>query len=285
MSFVTGPAPNSLAARMAQENTLPAPTTPALEDANAVSGSPSSPLPRKPQVHTTTSLGLKYISIKAIAMPPRPGLIPGVPPPAPVPGTFPFGDTEDHQHSMMIHWLDELEYTYAEVTRMYVKMFPDDSVSDEAIRRRHIRSLERLVNRYGKKGEAQIGAVGRTVQIRGKPRGKGRRSMDAEAEEQDPAASFSQSQAGKQFALTRQARREATNCETHYFEKTCIVVWRDADHMSFKDIREKLAREHGWSIGETTVRKYYSRVRDQAWGFEARADGEGTGDEGDSIEK
>ncbi|KAI2483358.1 hypothetical protein Ptr902_05675 [Pyrenophora tritici-repentis] len=120
-------------------------------------------------------------------MPPRPGLIPGLTPPAPVLGTFPFGDTEDHPHSMLIHWLDDLEYTYAKATRLYVKMFPDDNVSDEALRRRHIRSLERLLKRYGKNDESQIGAVDRIVQNRGKPR-KGRKSTDAEAEEEEPAA-------------------------------------------------------------------------------------------------
>ena len=69
-------------------------------------------------------------------MPPRPGQVPGQVPPAPVFGTFPFGDTEDHQNSMIIYWLDDLEHTYAKTTELYNETFPNDKVTDEAVRRR-----------------------------------------------------------------------------------------------------------------------------------------------------
>ena len=194
----------------------------------------------------------------------------------------------------MIHWLDELEYTYATTTRLYVNMFPRDRITDEAIRRRHMRSLERLVGRYGRKDERQIGPVGRIVEVRGRARTKSRarretgsslygadaviNETDADAatdadshmtdtEHMDATLAHQLPTQNRRPTVTRQTLREKDNQKTRVFDKACIVVWRDADGMSFRDIREKLDRERGWSLGEPTVKKYYSRTRDHVWGL------------------
>ena len=215
----------------------------------------------------------------------------------------------------MIHWLDELEYTYATTTRLYVKMFPSDRITDEAIRRRHMRSLERLVRRYGRKDEGQIGPVGRIVEVRGRPRTRARVRHETGSSLYDAAAVIDETDAdavtdadshmtdtehtdatpahrlqteNKRPTVTRQTLREKDNQKTRVFDKACIVVWRDADGISFRDIREKLDRERGWSLGEPTVKKYYSRTRDHVWGLsggEEENDGvEGEDGDGDTME-
>jgi hypothetical protein len=45
------------------------------------------------------------------------------------------------------------------------------------------------------------------------------------------------------------------------FEKVCIVVWRDADELSFQDIRGKLENAWGWVL---LVRREYERARERA---------------------
>jgi hypothetical protein len=39
--------------------------------------------------------------------------------------------------------------------------------------------------------------------------------------------------------------------------------------MSFKDIRTRLDNERGWSLGEPTVKKEYTRARARIWGTAA----------------
>jgi hypothetical protein len=221
-------------------------------------------------------------------MPPRPGLVPGQVPPAPVFGTFPFGDTEDHQNSMIIYWLDDLEHTYAKTTELYNETFPNDKVTDEAVRRRHIRSLERLQKRYGAKPVAQIGIVGKNIARRGRPRAprlsgiependpsdaaspsEEQIESDVSAPEDNLAPTFPSPPKGSLAKATNQAQREKRNHRDHEFDKACIVVWHDADKMSFKDIRTRLDNERGWSLGEPTVKKEYTRARARIWGTAA----------------
>jgi hypothetical protein len=236
----------------------------------------------KRQVRSSQELGLTYNSIKAINMPPRLGLVPGHVPPAPVHGTFPYGDTEDHQNSMIIYWLDDLEYTYAKATQMYIQTFPNDAVTDEAVRRRHIRSLERLQKRYGAKPVAQIGLVGKNISRRGRPRAPRLSGIEPEndivvpSEEQAEGgvSAIEEESASTSLPLPKrsvtkaikQVQREKRNHKGHEFDKACIVVWRDADKMSFKDIRDKLDNERGWSLGEPTIKKEYTRARARIWG-------------------
>ena len=242
----------------------------------------------KRQVRSSQELGLTYNSIKAINMPPRPGQVPGQVPPAPVFGTFPFGDTEDHQNSMIIYWLDDLEHTYAKTTELYNGTFPNDKVTDEAVRRRHIRSLERLQKRYGAKPVAQIGIVGKNIARRGRPRAprlsgiependpsdaaspsEEQIESDVSAPEDNLAPTFPSPPKGSLAKATNQAQREKRNHQGHEFDKACIVVWHDADKMSFKDIRTRLDNERGWSLGEPTVKKEYTRARARIWGTAA----------------
>ncbi|KAI4712168.1 hypothetical protein J4E85_005809 [Alternaria conjuncta] len=238
----------------------------------------------KRQVRSSQELGLTYNSIKAINMPPR-GLVAGQDPPAPTPGESPYGDTEDHQNSMIIYLLDDLEHTYSQATILYNKAFPNDTVTDEAVRRRHIRSLERLQKRYGARPATQIGVVGRNISRRGRPRaprlsgiqpekdlvapseeqteGEGEGEVSA-LEETSADTSIASSKGGSVKAM-KQAQREKRNYKSHEFDKACIVVWHDAEGMSFKDIRNKL-EERGWSLGVPTVKKEYAKARARIWG-------------------
>jgi hypothetical protein len=187
---------------------------------------------------------------------------------------------------MIIYWLDDLEYTYAKTTEMYNTMFPNDRVTDEAVRRRHIRSLERLQKRYGAKPVAHTGIVGRNISRRGRPRAPCLSGIEPENEvvapseeqtEEQPKENVSASEEGlaptsrslSKGSLAKaigQVQREKRHHKDHEFDKACIVVWRDADRMSFKDIRAKLDNERGWSLGEPTVKKEYTRARARIWG-------------------
>ncbi|KAG9192009.1 hypothetical protein G6011_10743 [Alternaria panax] len=239
----------------------------------------------KRQVRPSQELGLAYNSIKAINMPPRIGQVPGQVPPAPVVGRYPFGDTEDYQNSMIIYWLDDLENTYAKTTELYNETFPNDKVTDEAVRRRHIRSLERLQKRYGAKPVVQIGIVGRNIARRGRPRAPRLSGIEPEHGPSDTVAPFDEQAEddvsakgddsvrtsqfppkGNSTKVMNQVEREKRNHKGHDFDKACIVVWRDANKLSFKDIRAKLDDEHGWSLGEPTVKKEYTRARARIWG-------------------
>lgn len=256
----------------------------------------------KRQVRSSQELGLTYNSIKAINMPPR-GLAPGQDPPVPTPRAFLYGDTEDHQNSMIIYWLDDLEHTYSAATILYNKEFPNDRVTDEAVRRRHIRSLERLQKRYGAKPAAQIGVVGRNISRCGRPRAPRLSGIEPEKDfvapseeqtegegevsalEETSADTSNSSSKGSSAKAMKQAQREKRNYKSHEFDKACIVVWHDANNMSFKDIRNKL-EEGGWSLGVPTVKKEYAKARARIWGTTspepAAADTEeGEGEDGD----
>ncbi|KAL1800531.1 hypothetical protein ACET3X_000873 [Alternaria dauci] len=201
---------------------------------------------------------------------------------------------------MIIYWLDDLEYTYAKTTELYNKTFPKDQVTDEAVRRRHIRSLERLQKRYGTKPVAQIGIVGKNIARRGRPRAPRLSGIEPESDPSN-AATPSEEQIESDLSATednsapkshsppkarlakalKQAHREKRNHQGHEFDKACIVVWRDADNMSFKDIRARLDNERGWSLGEPTVKKEYTKARARVWGTagpETAADKEDNGD-------
>jgi hypothetical protein len=183
---------------------------------------------------------------------------------------------------MIIYWLDDLEYTYAKTTELYNTAFPNDRVTDEAVRRRHIRSLERLQKRYGAKSVAQIGVVGRNISRRGRPRAPRLSGIEPEnevvasteeqpeadvlANEEGLAATSHSPSKGSLAKAIGQVQREKRNHKDYEFDKACIVIWRDADRMSFKDIRAKLDNEHGWSLGEPTVKKEYTRARARIWG-------------------
>ncbi|KAH7095265.1 hypothetical protein FB567DRAFT_543607 [Paraphoma chrysanthemicola] len=102
---------------------------------------------------------LPYQSIISLNMPPRIGQGPNAPIPAPVQGEYPFGPTEDHNNAYIIHLMDEQQLTYTKAAEVYSKTFPHDVITDEAVRKRHIRCLLRLKKRYGVKDEGEISLV------------------------------------------------------------------------------------------------------------------------------
>ncbi|KAF2031843.1 hypothetical protein EK21DRAFT_25953, partial [Setomelanomma holmii] len=199
---------------------------------------------------------LPYQSIVSLNMPPRPGYIPGHPIPEPVQGEYPFGDTENHNNSYIIHLMDERELTYTKAAEVYSAKFSHDVITDEAVRKRHIRCLLRLKAKYGMKPESQIGPVSKNVKRRGSPRAKATKRPAPFSTSTSPAASPS--------PQPRTSKKRKTNHRS--FEKTCIVIWHDANGMSFKSIREKLEKEQGWSLGLGTVEKYYYLTLEKVYG-------------------
>lgn len=231
-------------------------------------------------------LNLPYRSIKAINMPPRIGLVPGKVPPMPDRNNLPFGDTEDYYNSLILHWCDEHEVGYGTAAGLYNEMFPEDKITDEAVRRRHIRSLQRLAKKYGAKPADQIGPVGQKVLRRGKSRAPALSGIVAEvnrsadsAHADGPgdattvtAATTAPDPPQPENALphrltaphrTIQAKRKQKSKD---FEKACIVVWKDSLKMDFKAIRDKLESEYKWSLGLGTVEKYYYQTLDRVHG-------------------
>ena len=107
---------------------------------------------------------LVYQTIKAIKMPRRKGTGP------PTENERPYGAEETHENSMLIYWLDEQDKSYNEATQLFAQTFPEKKAVEEAIRRRHIRALQRLAKKYGVKKPHEIDAVGKNALRRGKTR-------------------------------------------------------------------------------------------------------------------
>jgi hypothetical protein len=180
---------------------------------------------------------------------------------------------------MLLHFLDELEYTYGEATGLYNNAFPNDQITDEAIRRRHLRCLERLLKRYGPKPVDRIGPVGRKILRRGKPRAtrlsgivrEGNATEDTATSVDGGSATGSTSAAAPRrktlrYTTTIEAIQKKRNMKKHHFETICIVVWRDAEGMEFKAIRERLEDGHNWSVGTDRVKALYYANRDMVHG-------------------
>lgn len=269
----------------------------AAEDTAAGAG--GRPRKRRLKPRLEEAVDIPYQTIKAINMPPRAGgandqnRIPS----APVEGTFPYGNTEDYKSSMIIYWLDEEEHTYGTTTTLFNNAFPDDKITDNAIRRRHIRALQRLLKRYGAKPIDQIGPVGKNVLRRKKARAPKLRDIVPEfdqtaaatqsEEHGDVSASLSTSKisATPELPLTpltipSDAHGIKSKAQkSREFEKACIVVWRDAEKMDFKAIRDRLENERNLSLGLKTVEKYYDQALDRVHG-NLGVDGE-EGEEGE----
>jgi hypothetical protein len=243
---------------------------------------------------------LPYQSIVSINMPPRPGL-PSTPKtviPEPDPFNLPFGPTEDYHNSMIIHYLDELCVTYTRAAELYSMKFPNDAITDEAIRKRHIRCLLRLWKKYGLKSEKEIEAlrdiVPANVRKRGIKRAKSLKHVQKDETFTGMTTPFNGSggedDAVQDEALPDQTLATIVRLPAHLkrkhtsrdFEKACIVVWRDAEKLTWKQIRDKLEEERGWSLGLGTIEKYYylaiNRVHGR--GEVGGGDAEGEGEEG-----
>lgn len=73
-------------------------------------------------------------------------------------------------------------------------------------------------------------------------------------------------------------------------EMAAIVVWKDLEGMSFKEIREKLDEDYNWSLGRGTVEKNYNNARPKVYGalngqYATCDDGTPAGQDGEDDEK
>ncbi|KAJ4365913.1 hypothetical protein N0V83_008535 [Neocucurbitaria cava] len=253
---------------------------------------------KRRRITTDQGLNLVYRSIKAIDMPPRIGLVPGKLPPPPEQHNLPFGDTEDYGTSLIIHWCDELEVSYGTAATLYNTTFPNDQITDEAVRKRHIRALQRLAKRYGPKPADQIGPVGQKVLRRGKVRGPRLSGIIAEVTNNKSSSSAAQGEATgsqdhdntpaiSQTETVKAGNRFSRKHKSRDFEKACIVVWRDSLKMDFKVIRDKLETEYSWPLGIGTVTKYYFNNLRRVYGdafVEDGSEGEDDDEDGDGQE-
>jgi hypothetical protein len=221
---------------------------------------------------STYQVELVYQTIKAIKMPRRSGTGP------PSKDDKPYGPAETHENSMLIYWLDEEDKSYNEATQLYAEKFPKQKAVEEAIRRRHIRALQRLAKIYGAKAIDEIDGVGKNALRRGKKRGPrlARVRADSPPQIEDTAVrvdygkttpgSSSPAYAGASTKLAGHVPQYVKQQSFKAIEKAAIVVWKDLEGKDFKEIREKLDEEYNWSLGRGTVEKFYHLTRPKVYG-------------------
>ncbi|KAF2827702.1 hypothetical protein CC86DRAFT_455293 [Ophiobolus disseminans] len=237
---------------------------------------------------------LPYQSIISLLMPPRPSSIPGNPIPEPDPANLPFGDTEDYHNSMIIHYMDECEMTYTKAAEVYSAKFPRDAVTDEAVRKRHIRSLLRLKKKYGCRDPDTIPRPSKAVVRRGTPRAK---KVSLITPVIIPTTSTTTSAAAATSTFIPPPTTPTTpgtqpksgpkqrKLSPRLLEKTLIVTWHDDAGLGWKDIQNKLEDAYQWSLGQGTIEKYYYTTLERVYGkggkkemkVEKREEGEGDG--------
>ena len=249
--------------KTSRKRTLPEPKSPAKKrvkvDSSKLDGTPSDQ-PKAPYLYQT---------IKAIKMPPRTTTGP------PAKGDKQYGE-EKHENSMLIYWLDEQDKSYNEATQLFAQMFPAVKVVEEAIRRRHIRALNRLSSTYGVKELHEIEGVGKNAMRRGKTRKPRTAKIRVESSPDDTGdstdggtATRGASSTAKGGAATKSAGKVPKYVKHQSFkaiEKAAIVVWKDLEGKSFKEIRDKLDDEFDWSLGRGTVEKMYHLSRPKVYG-------------------
>ncbi|KAF2252423.1 hypothetical protein BU26DRAFT_517054 [Trematosphaeria pertusa] len=235
----------------------------------------------EPELDEEGIIKLPFQTIKSIRMPPRDGTSP------PDPNSSPYGPTENHQNSMIIYWLDEQDKSYTEATRLFGEMFPRSKAVEEAIRRRHIRALQRLARKYGVKPLEEIqGPIGKNTLRRGKKRALKVSKIDGEANKErvklnitaaDPVrnvggvremAAQDTQVAQDDISQPKYARNTASYLGQGHkvIEKAAIVVWKDLEGLDFRDIRDRLDDKYHWSLGRGTVEKYYHLTRSKVYG-------------------
>jgi hypothetical protein len=211
---------------------------------------------------------LPYQSVISLAMPPRPCLLPGSPIPEPDPSNLPFGDTEDYQDSMIIHYVDELQMTYVAAAERYSEKFPCDTLNAKGLRKRHIHCLMRLKKRFGVKTEQELAKL-RDVNSIVRNRGSKHRKRVSETENVRGTVITSSAPAKSMLASTNHGTKSPelnTQVVPRPFEKTCIVVWRDAEALSWKEIRNRLEEKYQWKLGKTNVKKHYNFSLSRVYG-------------------
>jgi hypothetical protein len=214
------------------------------------------------------SVDLPYQSIVSLAMPPRPFRVPGSPNPAPDPSNLPFGKTEDYSNSMIIHYVDELQMTYAAATRKYNKMFPHHKLSAWKLRHRHIQCLLRLKKRFRVKTEQELASL-RDVNLIVQNRGTKYRKRFSDTESVDSTVVTPETLQHPVLASLEPSTKDLETCSQvapRLFEKVCIVVWRDAEARTWKQIKDRLEEKYQWSVGKTTVKKHYNSSLDRVYG-------------------
>jgi hypothetical protein len=220
---------------------------------------------------------LAYQSIISMNMPARIDYVPGEPVPEPEEDNLPFGDTENYHNSMIIHYLDECEMTYTKAAEVFSAKFPTEAVTDEAVRKRHIRSLLRLQKKYGERDPATIPIPSDKVRRRGTPRAKGVKNIEpvSDAASTPGASNPSGTATPTPQATTTKKESASTSDDTpkvtrprddRSFEKVRVVIWHDADKVDWDAIQAKLYTEYGWSIGMPTIQKYYYTTLERVYG-------------------
>jgi hypothetical protein len=179
-----------------------------------------------------------------------------------------------YENVMLIYWVDEQEMTYADANKLFAQKFPVPSdkkpIVEEAIRRRHLRALDKLVKTYGKKTNVDKATIGKAVLRRGRERNP--KSPGAQATvDQGSAIKGSSSPTGPVRSKVGLTPNYVKNAAERAIQKAAIVVWRDlpvgseGKSMSFKEIRDKLDDEYDWSLGTGSVEKLYHQNRSRVY--------------------
>lgn len=223
-------------------------------------------------------IDLPYQTMKVINMPARGDLTPGQDLPEPTPDNLPYGDTENHQSSMLLYWLDEQELSYREAFALFNQKFPNETTYYESFRRRHIKTLQRLARKYGLKPASEIELPGPNVLRRGQQAGARYSTIGGSVLE--PAAMQAASNnSGEHAAVDHHSgttpqlwvqpqanthpkrqghgKKARQPLATRGLLLACIVVWKDIEGVSLEQIQERLAGEFDWKLSINTVKKLY----------------------------
>jgi hypothetical protein len=150
-------------------------------------------------------------------------------------------------------------------------------MTDEAVRKRHIRCLMRMKKRFRVKSQQELenlGEVSRIVRRRGIKRAKRVSDIvpEAEAEVEDrtttPSLDIAPSAPTPELNafIEPPTKKRKHILSSHLFEKCRIVIWRNAEGLGWKDIRDKLEMEYEWSLGTGTIEKYYYLTLERVYG-------------------
>ncbi|KAJ4300724.1 hypothetical protein N0V90_002812 [Kalmusia sp. IMI 367209] len=185
------------------------------------------------------------------------------------------------QNSMVVYWTDVQKVTYTRQKTMFAQMFPNErGIGAEALRKRHIRTLQRQAKIYGVKPLDQIADPGPIVKRRGKSRRKSSGNAPTreknQSEKVDAGNAAFQAPVSSTKPTTKKAPSFVKQAVHKVLEKTLAVVWHDHPNFnySFKEIRSKLEDEFGWSIGVHTVEKNYHVHRPVVYGLAAEVKAE-----------
>lgn len=230
---------------------------PRVSSKHVVSPTPRSSSPKRPRTdHDSDKIKIehfKYRTIKAINMPVQDNLAPSQDTTQLSEGNLPYGDDMDLKTSWIIYWLDEEELTYSETTRLFKQMFPGESANDDTVRKKHMKALEHLANKYGLRPEEDLATPGKNVTRRGQQAGHKFTTIGGKA--------IYGGHADVDYNGRVRAKRTAEPLSTRGFLLACLCVWKDTCDMSFNDIQERFEKKYHWKLGVNTVQKLYYSER------------------------